>query len=97
MRATEAVADVLSEKRADAPGAKICHAVLAIPRQDNGIREDYLMLVDAALEVAQNIIAAGHMVAKVAEGLHDFPPYPSLVGPSAIAVELLVVLDKWLA
>lgn len=50
--AAEVIAIVLAEKRADTLGTKISHAVVAIPRQDNRVGENDLVLVDAALEIA---------------------------------------------
>lgn len=54
------------------------------------------MSVDAPLEVAEDVVAAGYVVAKVAQGLHDLSPLPRRVGPASVAVELLVVLDEGL-
>jgi hypothetical protein len=88
---------MMTEERADTVGTKISDAVLAIPGQDDGVRENDLALVDAALEVAQNIIPARDVVAKVAKSLHDLSPCPRVVVPSGVAVELLIVLDKRLA
>lgn len=54
------------------------------------------MSVDAPLEVAEDVVAARYVVAKVAQGLHDLSPLPRRVGPARVAVELLVVLDEGL-
>lgn len=49
VRATEVIAGVLAEERADAVGTQIRHAVVAIARQDDGVGEDDFLLVDASL------------------------------------------------
>ena len=95
--AAEAVATVLAEEGADALGAEVGDAVVAVPRQDDGVGEDHLALVDAALEVAEDELAARHVVAEVAERLHDLSPRSRVVVPPGVAVELLVVLDERLA
>jgi hypothetical protein len=56
---------MLAEEGADAIGAEIGDAVLAGPRQDDGIGEDDFLLVDAALDVTQDIVTAGDVVAEV--------------------------------
>ena len=55
--AAEVVAIVLAEEGADAVSPKIGDAVLAGVR-DDWVRQDELVLVDAALEVAENVVAA---------------------------------------
>jgi hypothetical protein len=65
VRAAIIIAVMLAEKSADAVGAKIRHAVLAGPGQDDRVRENDFMLIDAALEVAQDIVSTGNMIAEV--------------------------------
>lgn len=55
------------------------------------------MLVDAALEVAENKIAALVVVTEVTESLHNLAPGLGLSVSSAAAVELFIVVDKRLA
>lgn len=88
---------MLAEERADTIGSKISHAIVAVSRQDDGVREDNLVLVDAALEIAQDELAACDVVAEVTEGLHDLSPRLRVVAPSGVAVELLIVLDEGFA
>lgn len=93
-RTAETVAIMLAEERADTVRTEISDTVLTVPRQDDGVGEDNLPLVDAALEVAENVKSAGDVVAEVTECLHDLSPYPGVVDPTAVAVELLVIVDK---
>lgn len=58
VRATVVVAAVLAKERADALGTKVSHAIVAIPRQNDRVGEDNFVLVDAALEIAQNELPA---------------------------------------
>lgn len=95
--AAEVVAGVLAEEGADALGTEVGHAVVAVPRQDDGVREHHLALVDTALQIAEHEVAARHVVAEVAKRLHNLPPRRRVVVPARVAVELLVVLDEGLA
>ena len=52
VRAAIVVAVMLAEKGANAVGAKIRDAVLPGPGQDDGVRKNDFVAVDAALEVA---------------------------------------------
>ena len=55
------------------------------------------MPVDAALQIAQHKLAARNVVRVVTQSLHDVVPRCYFVAdPSAVGVELLPVLDKWL-
>lgn len=49
VRATELIAAMLAEERTDSLRAKVGYAVFPVPRQDNGVGEDDLAAVDAAL------------------------------------------------
>jgi hypothetical protein len=64
-----AVAGVLAEERSDSVWAEVGHAVLASLGQDHGIGQDDLVLVDAALQVAEDVVAAGDVVAEVCLGV----------------------------
>ena len=88
------VALVVAEERANAVGPQIRDTKLSASRQDDWVGEDNLMLVDATLEVAEDIETAGCVVAEVAEGLHHLSPRRGLVIPAGVAVELLIILDK---
>jgi len=94
VRAAEPVARMLAKKGADTVGAEIGHAILAGPGQNDRVGQDDFALVNTALKVAQNIVATGNVIAKVAHGLHSLGPFPPHVAPSSVAVELLVVLDE---
>lgn len=72
--ATVVIAVMLAEEGADTGGTKISDTVLTVPRQDDRVGENDLVLVDATLEVAQNVIPARDVVTKVAKGLHDLSP-----------------------
>ena len=93
-RATESVAVVMAEKRADTFGSKVSDAIFAISRQDDRVRKYGLPLIDATLEVAENVVSARNVVAKVTKGLHNLSPGNRVIAPSTVAVELLIVLDK---
>ena len=67
MRSAVVFAIMLAEKGADALGAEVCDAVLAGPRKDDRVGEDDFLLVDATLDIAQDVVAAGDVVAKVYE------------------------------
>lgn len=56
--AAKVITAVLAEEGADSPRAEVGYAVVAIPRQDDGVREDDCIPVDAALEIAENELAA---------------------------------------
>lgn len=88
------VARVLVKEGTDAVRAKIGNSVSAGSGYDDGVRQDDFVLVDATLEVTQDKVPTGNVVAEVAQGLHDQGPFPSLVAPPGVAVKLLIVLDK---
>lgn len=43
---------MLAEKGTDSLGTKIGHTVVSIPRQNDGVGEDNLVSINAALEIA---------------------------------------------
>ena len=63
--AAKVVAIMLAEEGADAVSPKISDAVLAGLREDHWIRQDELVLVDAALKIAEDVVAARDVVAEV--------------------------------
>lgn len=65
VRAAVAVVGMLAEEGADAIRAEVGHAVLAGLGEDDGVGQDELVLVDAALQVTENVVAAGDVVAEV--------------------------------
>ena len=63
--AAKVVANMALEKGGDAVSPKVGDAVLTGLRQDDWVRQHELVLVDAALEVAEDIVAARNVVAEV--------------------------------
>ena len=59
------VAIMLAEEGADAVSPKIGNAVLAGMREYDRVRQDELVLVDAALEIAEDVVATRNVVAEV--------------------------------
>ena len=45
--------------------------------------------IDTALEIAEDVVTVGDVVAKVAESLHDLSPVVRIVVPPTVTVELL--------
>jgi len=86
-----------AEEGADAVRSEIRHAVLAMSREDDRARQDYLVPVDASLEVAQDVEPPRDVVAEVAQGLHDLASQHAVVDPVSVAVEFLIIFDEWLA
>ncbi len=56
---------MLAEEGADAVSPKIGDTVLAGMREYDRVRQDEFVLVDAALEVAEDVVAARNVVAEV--------------------------------
>ncbi len=56
---------MLAEEGADAVSPKIGDAVLTGLRENHWIRQDELVPVDAALKIAENVVAARDVVAEV--------------------------------
>lgn len=52
------VANMLTEKLADPIAPKIGDPILASAGKDRGVRQDEIMLVNAALEIAENVVPA---------------------------------------
>ena len=55
---------MLAEERADAIGTEVGDTILAVPRQNDRVRQHDFLLVDSALEVAQDVVSAGNVVAE---------------------------------
>lgn len=65
VRAAVAVTGMLTKEGANAIRAKVGYAVLAGLGEDNRVGQDKLVLVDAALQVTEDVVTAGDIVAKV--------------------------------
>jgi len=94
LRPAEPGAAVAREKGGDAGGPQVSDAVHARPREDDGIGQDGAPLGGAPLQVAQHHLAAGLVVAVVAERLHRLVPVAAAADEAGVAVPLLVVVDE---
>ena len=88
------VAGVLGEEGADALWSEVGDTVFTRLGQDDRVRDDSLLLINAALEIAEKVVSEGAVVAEVTQCLHDLGPVVAIVAPTRVAVELLVVLDE---
>lgn len=96
VRSTVVVAVMVAEEGTDPVRAEISDTVLSVAGHDYRVRKHNLFPVDAPLEITQDKLAAGDVIAKVTQSLHDFSPGHGDVAPSSVAVEFFIVLDKWL-
>lgn len=87
--ATVLVASVVSKERADAMRAQVGRPKPTVAREQHWVREDGAVLVQPALEIAEDEGTAGDVVGKVREGLHDARPRRLAVVPAGVAVEFL--------
>jgi hypothetical protein len=90
----EFVTHVVAKKRADALRTKVSHSIGFSRGQDDGVCQDNTLSIHASLEIAENHLAVGMMVRKVAQRLHDSRPRCRTISPTRVRVELLIILDK---
>lgn len=75
---------------------QVCDAVLAVSGQYDWVGEHCALIVDPALEVAEEVLSARYVVREVRECLHDSGPRGALGGPSRVRVPLDEALDEGL-